>query len=70
MLKIKTLSLFLILFIGSGFSQEIDVITQERIQGIITILTYSPDGSLIASGSAKENSIKFGTLKVERSLVN
>ena len=63
MLKIKTLSLFFILFIGSGFSQEIDVITQERIQGIITILTYSPYGSLIASGSAKENSIKIWDVK-------
>ena len=55
----KKLSLLpLLLFLTQSFSQEIDVITQEKIGGIITILTYSPDGSLIASGSAKENSIK------------
>lgn len=41
-----------------SFSQEIEVITQEKIGGVITILSYSPDGKLIASGSAKENSIK------------
>jgi len=39
-------------------SQEIQVITQEKIQGVITIISYSPDGSLIASGSAQENSVK------------
>ena len=39
-------------------AQEIEVITQEKIQGVITIIAYSPDGSLIASGSAKENSVK------------
>lgn len=37
---------------------EIEIVTQEKIQGIITILAYSPDGSLIASGSDKENAIK------------
>lgn len=42
----------------AGLAQEIEVITQERTQGIITILSYSPDGSLLASGSAKENSVK------------
>jgi len=41
-----------------SFSQDIEVITQEKIQGVITIISYSPDGSLIASGSAKENSVK------------
>ena len=56
---IKKLSpLPLLLLSIFSFGQEIDVITQEKIGGIITILTYSPDGSLIASGSAKENSIK------------
>jgi WD40 repeat protein len=50
--------LSLLFFFTLSFSQEIDVITQEKIGGIITILSYSPDGSLIASGSAKENSIK------------
>ena len=41
-----------------SFGQDIEVITQEKIQGVITIISYSPDGSLIASGSAKENSVK------------
>lgn len=40
------------------FAQEVEVITQEKTQGIITILSYSPDGALLASGSAKENSVK------------
>lgn len=52
------LTLLLLFISGLSFGQEIEVITQEKIQGLITILTYSPDGSLIASGSAKENSIK------------
>lgn len=63
MLKKQILGLF-ILF---GFSIQltaqndvnIEIVTQEKIQGIITILTYSPDGNLIASGSEKENSIKI-----------
>jgi WD40 repeat protein len=37
-----------------NYSQDIEVITQEKIQGVITIIAYSPDGSLIASGSARE----------------
>ncbi len=56
MKKLSTLLLALISTVS--FSQEIDVITQEKIGGIITILAYSPDGSILASGSAKENSIK------------
>jgi WD40 repeat protein/uncharacterized caspase-like protein len=40
------------------WSQDIEVITQEKIQGVITLISYSPDGTLIASGSAKENSVK------------
>ncbi|MBK7127893.1 MAG: caspase family protein [Crocinitomicaceae bacterium] len=43
---------------SAGYAQEIEVITQEKIQGVITLITYSPDGTLIASGSAKENSVK------------
>jgi len=54
----KLLLLIPLFFSLNGNTQEIDVITQEKIQGIITILSYSPDGSLIATGSAKENSIK------------
>ncbi len=38
---------------------EIEIVTQERIQGTITQLAYSPDGQLIASGSEGENSIKI-----------
>lgn len=51
---------FILAFAGINFAngQDIEVITQEKIQGVITIISYSPDGSLIASGSAKENSIK------------
>lgn len=56
---------FLMICLGSAVSAlaqsaegNIEIVTQEKIQGIITILTYSPDGSLIASGSDKENSIK------------
>ncbi len=41
-----------------NYSQDIEVITQEKIQGVITIIAYSPDGSLIASGSARETSVK------------
>ena len=56
----KKLLLISLIFLGfSSISQEIDVITQEKTQGIITILSYSPDGALLASGSAKENSIKI-----------
>lgn len=40
-------------------AQSIEVITQEKIQGVITLISYSPDGTLIASGSAKENSVKI-----------
>lgn len=38
---------------------EIEIVTQERIQGTITKLAYSPNGQLIASGSEDENSIKI-----------
>ncbi|MBD3637978.1 MAG: caspase family protein [Crocinitomicaceae bacterium] len=55
----QILTLVITLFFSFTFSQEVDVITQEKTQGIITILSYSPDGSLLASGSAKENSIKI-----------
>ena len=56
----------LIIFVLNSFTihtQEsneasIEIVTQEKIQGIITLLEYSPDGRLIASGSEKENSIK------------
>lgn len=49
---------FLLTIASTAQNAQIEVVTQEKIQGIITILTYSPDGSLIASGSDKENSIK------------
>ncbi|UKN03644.1 caspase family protein [Paracrocinitomix mangrovi] len=55
----QILTFLLLLFTVSSFSQEIEVITQEKTQGYITLLSYSPDGSLLASGSAKENSIKI-----------
>src|SRR5690242_13157899 len=52
-------ALLLISFLSTPLiAQEIEVITQEKIQGVITIISYSPDGSLIASGSARENSVK------------
>jgi len=54
----RILLVFTILLSSISFAQEIEVITQEKIGGVITILSYSPDGRLIASGSAKENSIK------------
>jgi WD40 repeat protein len=57
MIRVGLLSLFLVFFISLS-AQEIEVITQEKIQGVITIISYSPDGSLIASGSARENSVK------------
>lgn len=52
------------LFSVSSFGQKptepaIEIVTQERIQGTITQLAYSPDGQLIASGSEDENSIKI-----------
>ena len=60
------LIVFCFIMIGSlsiSFGQsdpnvQIEIVTQEKIQGIITLLAYSPDGKLIASGSEKENSIK------------
>lgn len=57
----KKLGGFLILLLTffNSSAQEIEVITQEKIQGVITIISYSPDGRLIASGSAKENSVKI-----------
>jgi WD40 repeat protein/uncharacterized caspase-like protein len=54
----QLLTLMSLFVFGISFAQNVDVITQERTQGIVTILSYSPDGSLLASGSAKENSIK------------
>ena len=53
------LTLFAFILSVSSFSQDIEVITQEKTQGVITILSYSPDGSLLASGSAKEPSVKI-----------
>lgn len=52
--------IFILSLFGAAiaYSQEIEVITQEKIQGVITTIAYSPDGSLIASGSAKETSVK------------
>ncbi|MFT5821129.1 MAG: WD40 repeat protein [Crocinitomix sp.] len=49
---------FLFVVTSTAQNAQIEVVTQEKIQGIITILSYSPDGSLIASGSDKENAIK------------
>ena len=57
------LTTFFLLFVGFSYAQEIEVITQEKTQGIVTILSYSPDGSLLASGSAKENSVKVWDVK-------
>ncbi|NOQ74055.1 MAG: hypothetical protein GQ574_18760 [Crocinitomix sp.] len=59
-LKFALFAVLTLLFTGTTTAQsaQIEVVTQEKIQGIITILTYSPDGSLIASGSDKENAIK------------
>lgn len=55
----KLLTSLSLLIAGFCFSQEIEVITQEKTQGVITILSYSPDGTLLASGSAKETSVKI-----------
>ncbi|MBK9190199.1 MAG: caspase family protein [Crocinitomicaceae bacterium] len=56
----SSLFFFTLLFLSLiSFTQEIEVITQEKIQGVITLISYSPDGTLIASGSAKENSVKI-----------
>lgn len=57
MKHLLTLSIFLFAWLSWG--QNIEVITQEKTQGIITILSYSPDGTLLASGSAGETSIKI-----------
>ncbi len=63
MSRIKLSALLVFTYCSTLWSQEIDVITQERIQGILTIITYSPDGTLIASGSAKETSVKVWDVK-------
>ncbi|MCB9225031.1 MAG: caspase family protein [Crocinitomicaceae bacterium] len=55
----QLLTILSILFGSQIFAQNIEVITQEKTQGIVTILSYSPDGSILASGSAQENSIKI-----------
>lgn len=59
-IKYAFIAIILFLFSAKSIAQnaQIEVVTQEKIQGIITLLTYSPDGNLIASGSDKENSIK------------
>lgn len=57
-MKKQFVALFALILGWGAFGQEIEVITQEKIQGVITLISYSPDGSLIASGSARENSIK------------
>ena len=54
----QSLTLLFTLFTCFAYTQDIEVITQEKTQGVVTILSYSPDGSLLASGSAKENSVK------------
>lgn len=62
----KHIFILLTLFFISAttlFSQDIEVITQERSKGVINILTYSPDGSLIASGSENDPIIKIWDLK-------
>ncbi|MCC7454029.1 MAG: hypothetical protein IT222_07680, partial [Crocinitomix sp.] len=59
MTKNRLLLLVVLFLVSKSFGQEIDIVTQERIQGTITILSYSPDGKLIASGSERENSIKI-----------
>jgi WD40 repeat protein len=59
----QLLTLALICIGAVTFSQSIEVITQEKTQGVITILSYSPDGSILASGSAQENSIKVWDIK-------
>jgi WD40 repeat protein len=59
MTKNRLLFLAVLLLFSKTFGQDIEIVTQERIQGTITILTYSPDGKLIASGSERENSIKI-----------
>lgn len=43
-------------------NSSIEIITQQKIQGLITSLTYSPDGSLLACGSESEYSIKIWDL--------
>jgi len=65
-MNMKHLLSLIILFFISGsalLSQNIDVITQEQSKGVINILTYSPDGSLIASGSENDPIIKIWDLK-------
>ncbi|MBI3136181.1 MAG: caspase family protein [Bacteroidetes bacterium] len=57
-MKKQLFTLVLLVAALGSFSQDIEVITQEKIQGVITIISYSPDGSLVASGSARENSVK------------
>ena len=62
--QLLLLSAFIIqaLFGYAQSNASIEIVTQEKIQGLITRITYSPDGRLIASGSAKENSIKIWEL--------
>ena len=57
--KHSILSFLFVMSLSFSFAQTIEIVTQEKIQGVITLITYSPDGTLIASGSAQENSIKI-----------
>lgn len=57
------LSFFFFGFIFSLESQTIDVITQEHSKGVINHLTYSPDGTLLASGSEDDPIVKIWDIK-------
>jgi WD40 repeat protein len=58
MWKNPLFSFILLFFSTIGYTQEIEIVTQEKIQGNVTVLTYSPNGQLIASANTGDNSIK------------
>jgi len=62
----KNFNLFICFIFGFQLltqAQQIEVITQEQSKGIINHLTYSPDGSLLASGSENDPIIKIWDTK-------
>lgn len=58
-----SLSLLFIVFTSFLWSQSVEVITQEKSLGQIHQMQYSPDGTLLASASLEDPSVKIWDVK-------